>query len=113
MIKITQYLSAACIILFASCNQHNTTKVETETEGFSKDSLVQHIKVLASDSFQGRKPFSAGETRAVDYITNTFKKYGLEPGNGNTYLQDVPLVEITPHADSIMKVRSSKGSITL
>jgi len=48
---------------------------------FNKDSLKQHIKVLASDEFMGRKPFSIGETKSVAYIKNTFEKMGLEPGN--------------------------------
>ena len=114
MIKIIRlYLFAACIILFASCNQSSTNKEEAEIQGFNRDSLMEHIKILASDSFQGRKPFSPGETKAVDYLTKTFTRFGLEPGNGNSYVQDVPLVEITPNADSTMKVQSPKGSFTL
>ncbi len=80
---------------------------------FNKDSLVKHIIILASDSFQGRKPFSIGETRSVDYIKNSFISLGLEPGNGDSYLQDVPLVEITPNADPVMKVKSAKGDFEL
>jgi len=114
MIKtIRLCLSVTGIILFASCGESDTTKKEIETQSFNKDSLVEHIKILASDSFQGRKPFSPGETKAVDYITKTFTKFGLEPGNGNSYVQDVPLVEVTPSPDSAMQVQSPKGSITL
>ena len=80
---------------------------------FSRDSLAKHIMVLSSDSFQGRKPFSLGETRAVDYIKNSFMEMGLEPGNGNSYLQDVPLVQITPTANPTMKISSAKGNFEL
>jgi Zn-dependent M28 family amino/carboxypeptidase len=80
---------------------------------FNKDSLAQHIIVLASDSLQGRKPFSAAEPKVLDYISGTFRRLGLEPGNGDSYLQDVPLVEITPKGDSVMKVSSPKGTINL
>ena len=94
-----------------SCKQNNDAT--DSLASFNKDSLKQHIKVLASDEFMGRKPFSIGETKAVEYIKNTFKKIGLEPGNGNSFLQDVPLVEITPNADAAMKVTAAKGSFEL
>jgi Zn-dependent M28 family amino/carboxypeptidase len=99
------------IIIQSSCSDKKTT-AET-TVSFNRDSLMQHIKMLASDSFEGRKPFSPGETKSVDYLTSTFKRLGLEPGNGNSYLQDVPLVEITPQADAVMKVQSAKRSFDL
>ena len=102
------FISIFCI---HACQQPGANK-ETGFV-FNKDSLVKHIIILASDSFQGRKPFSLGETRAVDYIKNSFSSLGLEPGNGNSYLQDVPLVEITPTADPVMKVESAKGSFEL
>ncbi len=111
MKKTTLPTIAFLLIALASCKQNND-----ESDGlasFNKDSLKQHIKVLASDEFMGRKPFSIGETKAVEYIKNIFEKIGLEPGNGNSFLQDVPLVEITPNADTAMKVISSKGSFEL
>ncbi|MFI5124028.1 MAG: M28 family metallopeptidase [Chitinophagales bacterium] len=80
---------------------------------FNRDSLVSHIIVLASDSFQGRKPFSAGEDKTIDYLRNQFASMGLEPGNGDSYFQDVPLVEITPTPDPVMKVESAKGNFEL
>jgi Zn-dependent M28 family amino/carboxypeptidase len=95
-----------------SCNQSTQDKKQIASP-FNRDSLVQHIIVLASDSFQGRKPFSLGETRTVDYMQKKFRFMGLEPGNGNSYLQDVPMVEITPMADPLMKVETAKGKFVL
>ena len=43
---------------------------------FNRDSLAQHIIILASDSFQGRKPFTLGETRTLAYIENQFRSIG-------------------------------------
>ncbi|OIQ84935.1 bacterial leucyl aminopeptidase precursor [mine drainage metagenome] len=111
MRKIFFYLLFAGVTIFyLACKQANS---DQDLSLFNKDSLTQHIKMLASDSFQGRKPFSIGETKAVDYIQNTFKNLGLEPGNGNSYIQDVPLVEITPNPDAVMKVQSPKGNFDL
>jgi len=60
------------------------------------DSLLGHIKVLASDEFEGRAPGTKGEELSVNYITEQFTKAGLKPGNPNgSYIQEVPLAGIT------------------
>ena len=60
------------------------------------DALMGHIKMLASDEFEGRAPGTAGEKKTVDYLVQQFTKIGLAPGNPDgTYLQRVPLVGIT------------------
>src|SRR4026207_1109412 len=80
-----------------NCRQKNATlDSEDGLASFNKDSLTQHIITLASDEFQGRRPFTAGETRTVDYLSKSFANLGLEPSNGSSYFQDVPLVEIRP-----------------
>lgn len=103
-------LTATLVLCLASCQQNNSND---ELSSFNADSLKQHIKVLASDEFMGRKPFTVGETKTVEYIKNTFEKLGLEPANGNSFLQDVPLVSITPNADAVMKVAAAKGNFEL
>ena len=55
--------------------------------------ILAHIKVLASDEFEGRAPGTPGEDRTVAYLTEQFRKLGLKPGNPDgTYVQNVPLV---------------------
>jgi len=102
----------ACLLTVYAC-EHPAGEHNNPDARFSRDSLMKHIMILASDSFQGRKPFSPGETKAVDYIKNSFMAMGLEPGNGDSYLQDVPLVQITPTGDPVMKVHSAKGNFDL
>ena len=111
--KITFYfISLVTSVSFISC--HDTIRDHAQSGSlFIRDSLVKHIIVLASDSFQGRKPFTLGETRTVDYLQNQFRSLGLEPGNGNSYLQEVPMVQITPIADPQMKVEYANGSFDL
>ena len=54
--------------------------------------LLEHIKILGSDKFEGRAPGSKGEKESVSYIIEQFKQLGLKPGNPNgTYTQEVPL----------------------
>lgn len=99
------------IIPFAACNQNNSQK--DGEAAFSADSLKKHIAVLASDSFMGRKPFTEGETKTVAYLQQQFAQVGLEPGNGDSYLQDVPMVNILTTAAPSMVVKSPKGNFTL
>jgi Zn-dependent M28 family amino/carboxypeptidase len=55
--------------------------------------MLEHIKVLASDEFEGRGPGTPGEDRTVDYLIRQLKDLGLKPGNPDgTYTQSVPLV---------------------
>lgn len=100
--------------IMVGCGQPGTsTASSSNDEGLSvlnKDSLAAHIQVLASDSFQGRRPFTTGEDRTVDYLSKSFASLGLEPGNGSGYTQDVPMVEISPAGKPTMKIQSPKGS---
>src|SRR5947209_10006996 len=74
--------------------------------------LLKHIKVLASDEFEGRAPGSKGEELSIKYISDQFHALGLEPGNPDgTYFQNVPLVGIT--ADPSMKLTLSGHGKTL
>ena len=64
-------------------------------DAITPDDLLTHIKVLASDEFEGRAPGSKGEELSVKYITEQFKTLGLKPGNPNgSYTQEVPLAGI-------------------
>jgi Zn-dependent M28 family amino/carboxypeptidase len=102
--------AGACIAGFLTgCDQPATKTAES----FSKDSLMHHIQVLASDPFMGRRPFSDGEEMTVAYMKTQFAAIGAEPGNGSSYIQEVPLVDITVHADPEMKVLGVKGSVAL
>ncbi len=103
-----------CSIFISSCSEHVTDKPDMPGMlNIHADSLAQHIKIFASDSFQGRKPFTLGETRTVHYIQSEFKKFGLEPGNGDSYVQKVPLVSIKADSISALKVQSPKGNFEL
>ena len=79
---------------------------------FSADRLLAHIRTLSSDEFEGRGPGSKGEQLTIKYVEDQFRSQGLEPGNPDgTYLQNVPLVGITP--DTKMKFALSGHGHTL
>ncbi|MEP6921476.1 MAG: M28 family metallopeptidase [bacterium] len=58
--------------------------------------ILQHIKVLSADEFEGRGPGTKGEELSVKYLTEQYQHLGLKPGNPDgTYVQKVPLVGFT------------------
>jgi Zn-dependent M28 family amino/carboxypeptidase len=75
------------------------------------ENLENHIKTLASDEFMGRMPFTEGETKTINYLRDEFEKLGLQPGNGNEYFQEVPLVEITAKVSPLMKISGGKEDL--
>ena len=58
----------------------DTASVTAPNDGITPALIAQHIKVLASDEYQGRRPFTAGEDKATAYLAAEFKKLGLQPG---------------------------------
>jgi len=61
----------------------------------SAEDFAAHIKVVASDAFGGRGPGSDGEEKTVAYLREQFLRLGLQPGNGDSFFQTVPMVETT------------------
>jgi Zn-dependent M28 family amino/carboxypeptidase len=62
----------------------------------SAERLLDYIKVLSSDRYEGRAPASPGEKLTVQFLVEKFKELGLKPGNPDgTYVQKVPMVGIT------------------
>lgn len=107
-------LSSLTIFLLASCSNNEAKFAEEDgLNVFNADSLKKHIAVLASDDFMGRKPFTEGETKTVAYLQEQFKQMGLEPGNGESYIQEVPMANILATAAPSMQVKSAKGSFNL
>ncbi len=71
-------------------------ELKPAVDSFASDDLMRHIKVLASDEFEGRAPGSKGEDLTVKYLTEQFQRIGLKPGNPDgTFVQKVPLVGFT------------------
>jgi Zn-dependent M28 family amino/carboxypeptidase len=68
--------------------------------------MTSYIQELASDEYQGRKPFSQAEAKTIQYIANQYKEIGLEPIQNNSYFQEVPLVEISLTAPKYLNVES-------
>src|SRR6059058_328023 len=95
--KISRVLLAIFFAAAASLvgNDELKERLQPALDAITPDGLLAHIKVLASDEFEGRSPGTKGEELSVKYITDQFKQIGLKPGNPDgSYVQEVPLAGI-------------------
>ncbi len=107
---------AAVSTLLAACSQSEsppvqdaaaTTDVLDQQRGQVEADLHTHTEVLAADEFGGRGPGTPGEDMTVDYLVAQFKALGLEPGNGQSWVQDVPITSVTTDPSVTLAVRGS------
>ncbi len=83
------------------------------TYQFQISDLEPNLVTLASDEFMGRLPFTEGEKITTSFLESEFKAMGLEPGNGDSYFQDVPMVSIVSKSSEIMELKNSSSSVSL
>lgn len=76
--------------------------------------MNDHVRILASDEFEGRGPASAGEQAAVDYLVRQFQALGLQPGAPDgQWIQTVPLSRTAPDGPAIITVSAPSGARAL
>ncbi|GAB4180136.1 MAG: M28 family metallopeptidase [Wenzhouxiangellaceae bacterium] len=80
---------------------------------FDVDRFSRDLQTLASDEFEGRAPGSRGERLTVDYLVAQFAEAGLKPGYGDSYLQPVPMVELTNQERTPIAVSQAGEEYTL
>jgi len=90
-----------------SCQNEAKGLGEEATIKLDSTFLVQTVAELSSDKYQGRMPFSEGEKRTLAYLQSQMQAIGLQPGNGASYFQEVPMVEITGAAAPQMIVKGN------
>jgi Zn-dependent M28 family amino/carboxypeptidase len=112
---IRLFLAALGIVLLAIGCTDNSASVKATPEGMAmhEAALAEHIRVLASDEFEGRGLATKGEELTVQYIASQFKKFGLQPGFGNSYFQAVPLVRVQTEPDARLVVATEAARLDL
>ena len=117
--KTQFFLWVAAISIMTSCGDskqhaHDPNSLDsTALAAISLESYKANIATLSADEFLGRQPFTKGDTLAVNFIEQQFKSLGLQPGNGSSYFQEVPMVEITSKpASPILTFTGKNGSLT-
>ncbi|MGN5955323.1 M28 family metallopeptidase [Sphingobacterium lactis] len=121
MMKTSYFIGAFALLSFASCKS-GSTGGNYDASGLDSGAIAAiteegykgYISKLASDEFQGRKPFTKGDTLTVSYIEEQFKALGLAPGNGDSYFQEVPMVQIDAKpVDPKMTFKGKNADVTV
>lgn len=117
MKKITSTLFLAALAMSFACTSGDQAVTEIDQaalDAIDAESYATHIRALSADEFMGRKPFTKGDTLTVNYIEAQFRELGLEPGNGDSYFQEVPMAEITSLPESkAWTFRGANGNFTI
>jgi len=94
--SIVRHAETVLLVLLVGSRLPGPVVVFGAESGISSQRLLNHVRVLASDEFEGRAPGTPGEEKTVSYLIEQFRALGLQPGNPDgTYVQKVPLVGIT------------------
>ena len=89
----------------ASCSS------KSESYQFQVADLEPNLITLSSDEFMGRMPFTEGEQLTTSFLESKFKEMGLEPGNGDSYFQEVPMVSIITYPEQSIAFKGAQGSL--
>lgn len=98
------------IIIFFSCVADFKEHPENS---INQKRMLTYVKVLASDDFQGRKPFTIGEEKTTKYLAEVYKKIGLKPLFKSSYFQNVPMVQIKNNPSKRIELITKSGKLTL
>ncbi|MFY0607074.1 MAG: M28 family peptidase [Cyclobacteriaceae bacterium] len=110
---MNKYLTLCAVAMLAACTPIPREETNSKKALIDTVALAKHIEILASDDFLGRKPFTEGETKTLAYLKDEFASYGLEPGNGESFFQDVPLVELDAKPSPTMTISGGKSTLEL
>jgi len=87
--------------------------IDVAAAAMTETNYRRHIETLASDEFGGRAPASPGEDLTIAYLVDHFRGIGLEPGNGDSFTQDVPLAWVEATNKPNLVFRGGAGEDTV
>ncbi len=105
--RISFVLILAVVLGFAACASEES-RMRTALDSLAAQDLAQDTKILASDEFEGRGLASKGEEKTIAFLQQEFTKIGLRPGNGSSFVQEIPMVEITAEPGAKLEIKSAK-----
>ena len=96
-------LATTAALTLSACTMAGEVETGTDTldlpqvaDGTLSEATMKRVtQRLASDEFEGRAVGTPGEEKTVAYLIEEFERAGLQPGNAGSWVQQVPLVEIT------------------
>jgi len=113
--------AAAILTLVAACGGNapeevapapeSADRVDAAAASIDAVEFAKHVQVLAADEFEGRAPGGEGERKTLEYLTAEFRAAGLQPANGDSYLQGVPLVSITAEEVTPLEITGAEETL--
>ena len=89
----------------AACGQRTDVNAPVASIKLDSTALEKHISVLSSDEFEGRMPCTPGGEKTLAYLEEQLTSFGLEPANGESFRQAVPLVEIEANLNTTLDIQ--------
>jgi hypothetical protein len=92
------YRLIACVLLqsFSTALTAQDTLAKRYASMIDAALISKHVRVLASDSLEGRETAKPGMEKAARYVAGEFRNMGLPPLANGTYYQEVPFIKILP-----------------
>ena len=86
-----KYRRLSCVL--ACLLPLSATAAAPDAGGASGEALMRHVRVLASDAFEGRAPATPGEEKTIAELVEELRKAGVQPGGEDGgWTQAVPLL---------------------
>ena len=101
------------VFVWTGCAVDSEKEKAMAENSISPTQVARYVKDLASDDFQGRKPFTEGEEKTTAYLADAFRKLGIKGAFDGNYFQEVPMVKITYNPDKQLHFENPKGKLTL
>ena len=102
---LTRHIHTLGALAFLGCAAADRSDVAAARSAISAKEAKDHVRFLAHDSLRGRNTGERGYEIARDYVAAQFKSIGLEPGNGESYLQPFDLLVGRVDRGSILRTR--------
>jgi len=72
-----------------------------------------YLRFLASDALEGRAPGTRGGRLTVEYLASQLRAFGLRPGAGGSFTQDVPIDVVTANPATIAVTAAGRATARL
>ncbi|HRP09593.1 MAG TPA: M28 family metallopeptidase [Terricaulis sp.] len=115
-----QFAAAAALFALAACASHGhdhsaeegviPASPSFEYGPMTAEALTEHIRILASDEFEGRAPGGEGERLTVEYLERNFAAAGLQPGANGSWRQEAALMAATLTNEPVLTISGRDGA---
>lgn len=109
-------LLCSSFLALTSCSKQSEPEIKPTSnflavyDSISSEDISTYIETLSSDKFAGRLPTTQGEKLTLDYLVTELSALGLAPGNGDSYLQEVGLVEMIAEPTTVLTIGNNQFS---